>query len=248
MLRAPSETGQEGQRGHLGGKRGTGQGREEQVEDAAPLQCGALPDSHPALCDGQGVAGPRRRKPVDYRSGRMTVSSEMEPPRPLEKPRSCGAVVLHSDKSKAKAASAPVAASEASNRGWSEIEVTADNLIEDHPSPSELVGADVCVMAAAYPTYALSRSGAIGWRGEVTHSRGGASNPQVCGLPLPPSPHLLHPTPTPTSTPTLMSLLLGARLRQLVPPRRRGRHQTHRATRQASAQGAYAPAARVAAA
>ena len=34
-------------------------------------------------------------------------------------------------------------------------------------------------MAAAYPTHALSRSGAVGWRGLVTHSRGGASKTQV---------------------------------------------------------------------
>ena len=72
------------------------------------------------------------------------------------------------------AASTPVAASEASNNCWGEIEVTPDDLIEDHPPPSELVGADVCVMATAYPTHALSRSGAVGWRGQVTHSRRGA--------------------------------------------------------------------------
>ena len=29
-------------------------------------------------------------------------------------------------------------------------------------------------MAAAYPTHALSSSGAVGWRGLVTHTRGGA--------------------------------------------------------------------------
>ena len=75
------------------------------------------------------------------------------------------------------ATSTPVAAastSEVSNNCWSEIEVTADDLIQDHPPPSELVGTDVCVMAAAYPTHAFSRSGAVGWRGLVTHSRGGA--------------------------------------------------------------------------
>ena len=68
---------------------------------------------------------------------------------------------------------------EPGNHAWTKIEVTADHLIEDHPPPSELVGADVCVMAAAYPTHALSSGGAVGWRGLVTHTRGGASEPQV---------------------------------------------------------------------
>ena len=73
------------------------------------------------------------------------------------------------------ASSTPAAASEVINNNcWAEIEVVADDLIENHPPPSELVGSDVCVMAAAYPSHALSSSGVVGWRGLVTHSRGGA--------------------------------------------------------------------------
>ena len=62
---------------------------------------------------------------------------------------------------------------------WSEIEVASTELVKDHPRPFELVGADVCVMAAAYPTDRLTHSGAVGWRAMITHTRGGASKLQV---------------------------------------------------------------------
>ena len=84
-----------------------------------------------------------------------------------------------------EAVSAPVAASEVDDElaqdhpYWAEVEVVVDELVQDHPQPSELIGADVCVMAAAYPKDALSRRRAVGWRGLVTHTRGGASEPQV---------------------------------------------------------------------
>jgi len=62
---------------------------------------------------------------------------------------------------------------------WSEVEVAPTELVKDHPRPFELVGADVCVMAAAYPTDTLTHSGAVGWRAMITHTRGGASKLQV---------------------------------------------------------------------
>ena len=108
------------------------------------------------------------------------ISNEMERPQLLKK--TC---VLHDTKptspSGPEAASALVAAPEVddSTGYWAGVEVVADELAQDHPSSSELVGSDVCVMAAAYPTDALSRRRAIGWRGLVTHTRGGASDPQV---------------------------------------------------------------------
>ena len=68
-----------------------------------------------------------------------------------------------------------VAASEAGSGSWAEVEVTAEDLVNEHPRSFELVGADVCVMAAAYPTDTLTCSGAVGWRGTVTHTRGSSS-------------------------------------------------------------------------
>ena len=127
-----------------------------------------------------GSSNPRKRAQVCY---------DTDPHRSRRKPRGEG----RDNEPKSKAASTPVAASEDSNHCWSKIEVTADCLIEDHPPLLQLVGADVCVMAAAYPTYTLSRSGAIGWRGLVTHSRGGTSNPQVASV----SPYTTSPLPLP---------------------------------------------------
>ena len=66
-----------------------------------------------------------------------------------------------------EAVSAPVAASEVDDElaqdhpYWAEVEVVVDELVQDHPQPSELIGADVCVMAAAYPKDALSRRRAV---------------------------------------------------------------------------------------
>ena len=138
-----------------------------------------------------GSSNPRKRAQVCY---------DTDPHRSRRKPRGEG----RDNEPKSKAASTPVAASEDSNHCWSKIEVTADCLIEDHPPLLQLVGADVCVMAAAYPTYTLSRSGAIGWRGLVTHSRGGTSNPQVASASpytlLSPSTSHAHPLPSPPST------------------------------------------------
>ena len=96
------------------------------------------------------------------------------------------------EESGSKAGSTPRAASEAA-ADWSEIEVTAADLAQHHPPLAQLLGSDVCVMAAAYPTYALSRDGAIGWRGLVTHTLTHTH----------PSPHPSpHPTPHPNSHPT----------------------------------------------
>ena len=124
----------------------------------------------------------RKRKPVDYVSARVSseISNEMERPQSLKK-----ACVLHDTKPTSpagpEAASALVAAPEVddSTGYWAGVEVVADELAQDHPSSSELLGSEVCVLAAAYPTDALSRRRAIGWRGLVTHRRGGASDPQV---------------------------------------------------------------------
>ena len=120
----------------------------------------------------------RKRKPVDYVSARVSseISDEMERPQSLKK--TC---VLHDTKPTSpagpEAASAQAAAPDTGY--WTGVEAVADELVQDHPCFSVLVGSDVCVMAAAYPTDALSRRKAVGWRGIVTHTRGGASDPQV---------------------------------------------------------------------
>lgn len=62
---------------------------------------------------------------------------------------------------------------------WSELEVASTELVQDHPQPFELLGADVCVMVAAYPADTLTHSGAVGWRALITHTRGRASKLQV---------------------------------------------------------------------
>lgn len=55
---------------------------------------------------------------------------------------------------------------------WSELEVTSAALAASHPAYSQLVGADVCVMAAAFADCELERRNAIGWRGQVSAVRG----------------------------------------------------------------------------
>ena len=126
-------------------------------------------------CEGRSQ---RKRKPVDYVSARVSseISDEMERPQSLKKP-----CVLHDTKPTSpagpEAASAQAAAPDTGY--WTGVEAVADELVQDHPCFSVLVGSDVCVMAAAYPTDALSRRKAVGWRGIVTHTRGGASDPQV---------------------------------------------------------------------
>ena len=62
---------------------------------------------------------------------------------------------------------------------WGIIEATEVDLVADHPRFEDLVGADVCVMHAAYSSYSLTRSGAVGWRGEITASRGGPAQAQA---------------------------------------------------------------------
>ena len=76
----------------------------------------------------------------------------------------------------ASEASLPDAASEAGSDCWAEAEVTAHDLVKYHPRSPDLVGADVCIMAAAYPKYTLTCSGAVGWRGTITHTRGRGSD------------------------------------------------------------------------
>ena len=76
----------------------------------------------------------------------------------------------------ASEASLPDAASEAGSDCWAEAEVTAHDLVKYHPRSTDLVGADVCIMAAAYPKYTLTCSGAVGWRGTITHTRGRGSD------------------------------------------------------------------------
>ena len=60
---------------------------------------------------------------------------------------------------------------------WSQFEATEAELVAEHPRFGDLVGADVCVMHAAYSADALTRSGAVGWRAQVTHTRGGRGGP-----------------------------------------------------------------------
>ena len=72
--------------------------------------------------------------------------------------------------------SLPDAAPEAGSDCWAEAEVTAEELVKYHPRSTDLVGADVCIMAAAYPKYTLTCSGAVGWRGAITHTRGRGSD------------------------------------------------------------------------
>ena len=71
---------------------------------------------------------------------------------------------------------------EDSELDWSELEVTSAALAESHPAYSqlsELVGADVCVMAATFAGCDLERRNAIGWRGQVSRVRGRPGQAQV---------------------------------------------------------------------
>ena len=59
---------------------------------------------------------------------------------------------------------------------WSQIEVMPDALATAHPPPGPcLIGHDVCVLPAAFPTFRLVRTGSVGWRGQVTNA---AYNPR----------------------------------------------------------------------
>ena len=56
---------------------------------------------------------------------------------------------------------------------WDEVEAITADLTDEHPSYGELVGSDVCVLAAAFEGETLTREGAIGWRGQVTAKHSG---------------------------------------------------------------------------
>ena len=51
---------------------------------------------------------------------------------------------------------------------WVCIEVTKANLARSFPEFRSLRGADVCVLAAAYPDVELAGHNSIGWRGQIT--------------------------------------------------------------------------------
>ena len=71
---------------------------------------------------------------------------------------------------------------------WSHLEVGADQLAENHPPYDELVGADVCVMAAAFaPDFELTTPGSVGWRGQVSDTS--FSGPLTIHLSVPLTPH-----------------------------------------------------------
>ena len=57
------------------------------------------------------------------------------------------------------------------------VEATEADLVADHPRFEDLIGADVCVMHAAYSSYPLIRSGAIGWRGQISSAKAAAMGP-----------------------------------------------------------------------
>lgn len=63
---------------------------------------------------------------------------------------------------------------ESNELDWAELEVITAELAASHPEYAQLVGADVCVMAAAFPEFELQRRNAIGWRGQVSAIRGRA--------------------------------------------------------------------------
>ena len=136
--------------------------------DAAAIVDGIIPQ-HPNSSCGEGRSR-RKRKSVDYVSALVStdLSDEMGRPQWLKK-----GTKLPSP----EAVAAPDAAPEVGDCYWAAVEVVPDELAQDHPSV--LVGSEVCVMAAAYPTDVFTRRSAIGWRGLVTHERGGASDPQV---------------------------------------------------------------------
>jgi|TARA_B110000196_G_C21003393_1_gene594104 hypothetical protein len=51
---------------------------------------------------------------------------------------------------------------------WSGLEVTEADVVSRFPVYAALRGADVCVLAAAYPDVELEGRDSIGWRGEIT--------------------------------------------------------------------------------
>ena len=62
-----------------------------------------------------------------------------------------------------------------------EVEVEFDEIAEAHPMWAEIVGADVCVLPAAFPQAPPPGEGMVGWRAEVQAKRGSAAkaNEQV---------------------------------------------------------------------
>ena len=48
-----------------------------------------------------------------------------------------------------------------------EVEVEFDEIAEAHPMWAEIVGADVCVLPAAFPQAPPPGEGMVGWRAEV---------------------------------------------------------------------------------
>ena len=68
---------------------------------------------------------------------------------------------------------------------WKEFEVSESDLAQTHPSWAELVKLDVCILPAAFPTWALPSDGKVGWRAQVTAKRGsekkGTQQILVCG-------------------------------------------------------------------
>jgi len=60
---------------------------------------------------------------------------------------------------------------------WSVVEETEEGVADAHPPWASIVGADVIVLARAWPDFALECEDAIGWRGLVEAKRSGC---QVC--------------------------------------------------------------------
>ena len=47
---------------------------------------------------------------------------------------------------------------------WTEVEVGFEDLAPPHPPAGGLVGLDVCVLSAAFPSISLKKPDSIGWR------------------------------------------------------------------------------------
>lgn len=62
---------------------------------------------------------------------------------------------------------------------WSCLEVTKADLARSFPAYHALRGADVCVLAAAYPDVELAGRNSIGWRGQITAVAGAAEARKV---------------------------------------------------------------------
>ena len=60
-----------------------------------------------------------------------------------------------------------------------ELEVTKQELADAHPEPADLVGADVCVLAAARPSARLQGRRSVGWRATVSGCKGRKAELQV---------------------------------------------------------------------